>query len=725
MSLVGESHLKRELRADMLEIVFGKKGNPLAVDSLVQSLVDQTWAGTLYVGYPVFAGDEASSVTDALLTCKEHGVVIFDLSTSEYSELPPGEIEAAIHHRQKELRRRLNAKFVNNENLVNDDGVTPAVPIQVLTYAPVGLGGDLSKLYTTADSVVEQINTFAALTPLQFKAVNAEVQKTAALKPKKRRLNVRSPNSMGAIVKRLESEIANLDQWQKKAAIESPEGPQRIRGLAGSGKTIILALKAAYLHANDPEADIVVTFGSRALYQQFKSIIRRFYFDQVNDEPDWSKLRIVHAWGSGTEPGLYSLIASAAGVLPMSFGVARSKFGFANAFHGACNELLSVVNGPHFQPIFDYVLLDEAQDFTPAFFQLAYRAVKSPKRLVWAYDELQNLTDSSMPSLLDLFGIDQDGQQSVEIVNVDGQPQEDILLPICYRNPPWVLTLALGLGMGIKRGEGGYAQMFVEPEFWRDIGYEDVGGQLALGQDVRLRRRTDRSASFFKENLTPDESVSCQVFDSDQSQADWIAADIKRVMTSEELDASDILIVIPDSINSSKIGSLISMSLKLHGIASHLIGVTASRDVVFVDGSVAMTSIFRAKGNEAPLVYVVNAEYCVSTFEQGRRRNILFTAITRAKGWVRLCGVGSGMRELQAEFNAIVADGFDLAFKYPTGQEILKMKSSYKERTVKERRAVTSEIKSAQKLLQRILAGDIDIDELPPELASALRRGLR
>jgi Resolvase, N terminal domain len=42
-------------------------------------------------------------------------------------------------------------------------------------------------------------------------------------------------------MKIIEREIANLDRWQKRAAIETPKGPQRIRGLACSGKTIVLA----------------------------------------------------------------------------------------------------------------------------------------------------------------------------------------------------------------------------------------------------------------------------------------------------------------------------------------------------------------------------------------------------------------------------------------------------------------------------------------------------
>lgn len=44
--------------------------------------------------------------------------------------------------------------------------------------------------------------------------------------------------------------MANLDNQQSKVVIETDDGVQRIRGLAGLAKTIVIALKAAYLHAN-------------------------------------------------------------------------------------------------------------------------------------------------------------------------------------------------------------------------------------------------------------------------------------------------------------------------------------------------------------------------------------------------------------------------------------------------------------------------------------------
>ena len=117
------------------------------------------------------------------------------------------------------------------------------------------------------------------------------------IKPAKRRITATDPASRGSTLKEIEKNIANLDRWQKEAAIESPEGPQRIRGLAGSGKTVVLALKAAYWHAQHPDWLIVLTFQSRALYQQISDLVTRFTFEQSNDKPDLEYLRIIHSVG--------------------------------------------------------------------------------------------------------------------------------------------------------------------------------------------------------------------------------------------------------------------------------------------------------------------------------------------------------------------------------------------------------------------------------------------
>src|SRR5262249_3041585 len=158
--------------------------------------------------------------------------------------------------------------------------------------------------------------------------------------------------------------------------------------------------------------------------------------------PDWEKLKIVHSWGAARRAGIYSEIAMAHGVSPIAFLESKQRFGSQEAFRGICEELLSVVKGKPPVEIYDAVLVDEAQDLPQAFFELVYVATRAPKRIVWAYDELQNLSAYTMMPPQELFGLDVSGQPRVgNLQNQDGAPRRDVVLPVCYRNTPWALTV--------------------------------------------------------------------------------------------------------------------------------------------------------------------------------------------------------------------------------------------------------------------------------------------
>ena len=263
--------------------------------------------------------------------------------------------------------------------------------------------------------VPEFVRNLPAITPEIERGLQAALQRVSTIKPVKKREGVQNPASRGATLKEIERGIANLDQWQKAAAIESPEGPQRIRGLAGSGKTIVLALKAAYWHSQYPDWRIALTFHSRALYQQMADLTTRFTFEHINDSPDPKYLQIVHSWGSSSRPGVYSKIAVALGETPRDWAYARGKYGMDDAFQGICQELLEIARARTIEPIFDAVLIDEAQDLPPEFFQLVYLFTRDPKRIVWAYDELQKLSESVMPDTDELFGTGPEGESLVSL----------------------------------------------------------------------------------------------------------------------------------------------------------------------------------------------------------------------------------------------------------------------------------------------------------------------
>ena len=179
------------------------------------------------------------------------------------------------------------------------------------------------------------------------------------------------------------------------------------------------------------------------------------------------------------------------------FSYAKAKFGAGQSFAGVCGELLHDIKNRNTAELFDVVLIDEAQDFPIEFFQVIYTATKSPKRIVWAYDELQNLGDYTMPPAEVLFGNNSDGTPKVRLQNRNDQPLQDIILRVCYRNTPWALATAHALGFGIYRADG-LVRCSMKPHFWNDIGYT-ARGPLRGGKQVSLARSQDASPSYFSE----------------------------------------------------------------------------------------------------------------------------------------------------------------------------------------------------------------------------------
>lgn len=714
----------------MLDIVFGSAGQTPAETSLRNVLSAAGFEGTLYFAYPLFDSADGQVSADALLVTNKHGLVLFDLTPPQKGKQPSEEWLEELLDRQDEIFRNISSKLFDNKALVKRRELV--LKPEIITYfADEPQINDEDFLFATPDTLVELIESFPGLSDAHERALNATIQRVTTIKPNNKRLNVGKEDSRGAILKQIEAGVANLDSWQKKSAIAYPEGPQRIRGLAGSGKTIVLALKAAYLHARHPDWEIAVTYYSRALQQQFKDLVRRFMYETKKDEPDWSKIHIFHCWGSRSEPGFYSQVARAYDVEPLTWKTADQRYG-KESFDGACKELLQSIQKRDVKSeLFDAVLIDEAQDLPVSFFRIAYSACKSPKRIVWAYDELQNLGEYSMPSPEALFGEDEKGQPLVQLRKDPNRPPQDIVLPVCYRNTPWALTVAHGLGFGITRdtppgSKSGLVQIFDEPELWEEIGYEVSKGNLALGEHVSLKRKAECSPAFFtdpeKALITPEDAVNFISFENVNQQADWIAEEIEKNLLTDELLTRDILIILPDAYTSKSQFAIVYKALMRRGIQSHLAGVNSSRDEIFVDDSIAVTHIYRAKGNEAAMVYVLNADYCFSGLELSKKRNTLFTAITRSRAWVRVCGVGQASHRLTSEFEKISASGFVLEFDYPSADEIKKMRRIHRDRSEAEQKEINRSVSDFSSVIEQINRGELSTDALPDELLEALAK---
>lgn len=689
----------------------------MAVAQLVEKLQSANIDGTLYIGYPILATVDETVFIDALLVSDAHGLVVIDASSTDTQGAEGfwDEIEA----RQDSLYFALANNLGKHKSLRS--GRELAVQPAVITLLPTTVEPPAGANVRVADigTLPDVLADLPKLNRDYGRVLNAALQRVTTIKPQKRRASVQQEGSRGAVLKRLEKSIANLDQWQKKAAIETPDAPQRIRGLAGSGKTVVLAFKAAYLHAQNPDWSIAFTFHTQSLYQQLRELVRRFTYEHANDEPDFEQLRVMHSWGSTRKPGLYAAVAQLADLPMRDFLYAKSKFGFRDAFHGVCLELLNALASEPIKPVWDAVLIDEAQDLPWPFFRLVYLLTKEPKRIIWAYDELQNLGYHQMPDLASLFGQDEAGRELVSLENRAGQPSRDIVLPVCYRNTPWSLTLGHALGFGVYR-ENGLVQLFDESSLWDDIGYQVTLGSLEPGETVELERKRASYPEYFGELLQDEDAIQWKTFETRDEQAEFIAAEIASNLSRDELEPDDILIILPEPLSAKAEGMRINDALTRRGIESHIVGVTTSRDEMFNPSSVAISGIYRAKGNEAPMVYVANCEDCFEGRELIRLRNTIFTAITRSRAWIRLLGCGEAMDQFSREMDAVRQAHYRLRFPVPTAEQLAHLRMIHRDRSSREKARIQATERSLKELITSLRTGQLVREDLPKELLESL-----
>ncbi len=699
----------------MLHVVNGDKKNTAALVSFEQKLGElyTNFTGTVYYGFALSEIDNTKIIIDVLIVTKEKGILAINLSTFDNDQ----DIQKVDR-----IYVLLRALLEKNSRLRNRREL--AVDINVINYVPTydGISESIKADYVSEGSFVDYYkNSLPSFDENYFEALNEALDKVVFAKPKKLRSTVANPASLGYKIKQIELSIAHMDKWQRTAAYEIPNSPQRIRGLAGSGKTIVLALKAAYLHFKDPTADIAVTFYSRSLYQQFTSLIQEFYQQYSKDQVDVKKFHIFHPCGSISEPYIYSIAAHKLESDIFTFKQAESKFGKDTPFRGICEILVNkmMMNNIDTLSLYDYILIDEAQDMPPTFFQLAYRLLKGKnKRIVYAYDELQNLNKSSMPSTKEMFGVDSNGKPLVTINNNiedPSQPRTDIVLPICYRNSKWTLTVAHALGFGVYRNTTPpLVQFFKQLNVWKEIGYEVVEGELNFNEWVRLKRKDSSSPAYFEELMTPEDAIVVPTaFNSKHEEYSWVAQQIKKNITEDELDPDDILVIFPDPVKSFSNYDMFNAILKNIDVESIMPGKNVDRDTFTVKGKITCTHIYRAKGNERPMVYILDGEYGSKNIDLINVRNTFFTAITRSRAWVRIVGTGSGMTELASEIQKCIDNNYTLEINIPTSEEISKLNLLNRDANDEEMKRINKAEKVTTDLIEMIQRGMINVDDIP------------
>ncbi|BAP54522.1 hypothetical protein THII_0225 [Thioploca ingrica] len=492
---------------------------------------------------------------------------------------------------------------------------------------------------------------------------------------------IKLPKTKNDFIQKSLEETFKLDEFQRQVAMQIADGPQRIRGLAGTGKTVILCLKAAIAHQEFPDYKILFLFHTRSMYPQIRELISKYYTREAKQPVNWDSVEVLHAWGGRTtEPGLYWSLCQHYNIPSFSFrgGVSLDSI-FKDLLKQAQEKL---------QPVYDLVLIDEAQDLPPSVFETVFYLTKGEpekKRIVWAYDEFQTLTNVQIKEPKDLFGLSKDEKPNLSNSILDGKYgsiDKDYVLANSYRNPRVVLMVAHGLTLGLYSQKGDIERI-ENRKTWNALGYqviEPANRETFVAGDTMVVERPaafskNKLETLLKEHQKGEQGlIQAKSYLTLEAEIHFIVSEIQQFVETGKVDPTEIIVITLDTKSAKNDLSLIRQELDRLSIRSTIPGIVESASVFKEKGTVTLTTAFRAKGNEGNVVFVMNAQQAVSD-SLFRARNALFVAITRARGWCYLSGHGNAMNELENEIKSILADYPCFKFQQPSDEEVRRRRS--------------------------------------------------
>ena len=196
-----------------VDIVRGIIKNTTATQALIDSFKELQKVtplnGTLFLGYPLNAINESVVSVDALLICETKGLVAFifsepNLNDEESQDLLYYQLQSTLT-KYESLRKKRRLAI---DPLVISFYPTKDIPTTNDEY-----------IYCNSETLQKTLNNLPDFDVELYSALCEALQKISSMKPKKKRQGIKNSDSYGGIIKKIEAEIANLDEWQKKSCI--------------------------------------------------------------------------------------------------------------------------------------------------------------------------------------------------------------------------------------------------------------------------------------------------------------------------------------------------------------------------------------------------------------------------------------------------------------------------------------------------------------------------
>lgn len=330
---------------------------------------------------------------------------------------------------------------------------------------------------------------------------------------------------------------------------------------------------------------------------------------KVEKQIDWNnQLWVDRAWGSGSDKnsGLYSYICDFYNIPFLNFKQGRD---YETIFSKALEYIENIEN---FTYAFDYILVDERQDFPDVFFKLCEKITQH--KVYIAGDVFQDIFDNISDTELNV----------------------DIVLNRCYRTDPRTLMFAQAIGMGLFEDK---KLNWLSDDYWQICGYtikREEGNFYLTREPIR------RFEEFNLDGIT---SIEIKKYTSDDISNNIVNTVKQILLENNTLKPDDLAIIFLD--NSQDIYKTIdNLAFSIQSEIGWDIN-RAYESKERIENTLFISNRNNVKGLEFPFVICITK----GLENNYRYRNSLYTMLTRSfiKSYLFIENFGNNITDKQID----------------------------------------------------------------------------
>ncbi len=488
---------------------------------------------------------------------------------------------------------------------------------------------EIDRLKSRVERLVKQSQTLANLSaPLPSESINAVFRTfghSTLLDKPERKVRAFEIPQLGAEIDRLEAETKHLSaEQQQLIRVDTWGHPYLLRGVAGSGKTLVLAHQVAWavyrqehkhnqltLFPEDrhPLPKMVVLCLNRPLIPQLEKYIREAYQQIAGRELPSGMVTI-----TSLNNFIYQLTQDHDHFHYVAVGKNKSagerSRQFLEQLDRMTPEQLDVLR-------VDAIYLDEGQDVHPDTLTLLHTLVRPNKitgerTISIFYDDAQNIYGHPRPTWRTVG------------MNVEGGRAD--FMGMCYRNSREIVELGLNVLLGTAADE----KTRVHNRRFADV------------YTLKEKGLVEETPEGWKAHYAVTSGIVPQVrvFPHHAAQIEWVARAAVNLIQDEHVRPEDLLILAGKSTSFDRLEQQIREHSQ-NQIQVRLVGGRnrhTQDEPLLVAGQLTLSTIAMAKGYDAPIVIVMDADE-IPTHETGRAT--FYVGVTRAKRYLLITGVKS------------------------------------------------------------------------------------